>query len=104
MNWRKVARASEIPPGAARRVVVDGIEIALCNVEGELHAVDDVCTHAYASLSEGLLCGAEIECPLHGGRFDVRTGRALGGIVSEDLRRFALRVEGDDVLLALGDA
>ena len=103
MNWRVVAKASEVPPGAARRVVLDGIEIALCNVAGELFAIDDVCSHAYASLSEGLLCDAEIECPLHGGRFDVRTGRALGGIVDEDLRRFAVRVEGDDVLVALGD-
>jgi nitrite reductase/ring-hydroxylating ferredoxin subunit len=103
VNWRRVARASELRPGEARRVVLDGIEIALCNVDGELFAVDDVCTHAYASLSEGLLCGAELECPLHGGRFDVTSGRALGGIVSEDLRRFALKVEGDDVLLALGD-
>lgn len=103
MNWRRVARASEIRPGEARQVVLDGIEIALCNVDGALFAVDDVCTHAYASLSEGLLCGAEIECPLHGGRFDVRTGRALGGIVDEDLRRFAVKVEGDDVLIAFGD-
>jgi len=103
VNWRRVARASEIPPGAARRIVLDGLEIAVCNVGGEFHAVDDVCTHAYASLSDGLLFGAEIECPLHGGRFDVCTGRALGGIVSEDLRRFALKVEGDDVLLSLGD-
>ena len=102
MNWRRVARASELRPGEARRVVLDGIEVALCNVAGELYAVDDVCTHAYASLSDGLLCGAEIECPLHGGRFDVTSGRALGGIVSEDLRRFALKVEGDDVFLALG--
>jgi apoptosis-inducing factor 3 len=103
VNWRRVARVSELAPGQARRVVLDGIEIALCNVEGELFAVDDVCTHAYASLSEGLLSGAEIECPLHGGCFDVKTGRALGGIVTEDLRRFALRVDGDDVLIALGD-
>jgi nitrite reductase/ring-hydroxylating ferredoxin subunit len=102
VNWRRVARASELRPGEARRIVIDGIEIALCNVAGELYAVDDVCTHAYASLSDGLLCGAEIECPLHGGRFDVRSGRALGGIVSEDLRRFAVKVEGDEVLLALG--
>ena len=56
----------------------------------------------YASLSEGACSGAEIECPLHGGCFDVTTGRALGGIVTEDLRRFAVRVDGDDVLLALG--
>jgi nitrite reductase/ring-hydroxylating ferredoxin subunit len=87
VNWRRVARASELRPGEARRVVLDGIEIALCNVAGEIYAVDDVCTHAYASLSEGLLSGAEIECPLHGGCFDVRTA-ARSGIVSEDRCRF----------------
>jgi len=85
----------------ARRVVVDGIEIALCNVGGELYAVDDVCTHAWASLSEGVLVGAQLECPLHGGCFDVRTGAADGGIVTEDLRRFAVRVDGAEVSVSL---
>jgi len=104
VNWRRVASLSDVPPGNVRRVVLDGIEIALCNVRGELFAVDDVCTHAYASLSEGALIGDELECPLHGGCFDVRSGAAKGGIVTEDLRRFAVRVAGDDVLIALGDA
>jgi nitrite reductase/ring-hydroxylating ferredoxin subunit len=90
-----------VPPGTARRVVVDGIEIALCNVGGELYAVDDVCTHAWASLSEGVLVGAQLECPLHGGCFDVRTGAADGGIVTEDLRRFAVRVDGAEVSVSL---
>jgi len=80
---------------------VDGIEIALCNVGGELYAVDDVCTHAWASLSEGVLVGAQLECPLHGGCFDVRTGAADGGIVTEDLRRFAVRVDGAEVSVSL---
>jgi len=92
-----------VPPGAVRRVVVERIEIALVNLDGELFAVDDVCTHAYASLSEGVLVGGELECPLHGGCFDVRTGAAKGGIVTEDLRRFAVRIEGGDVLISLGD-
>ncbi|HKC49754.1 MAG TPA: non-heme iron oxygenase ferredoxin subunit [Myxococcota bacterium] len=103
MNWRRVARASDIPPGDVRRVVLEGIEIALCNLGGEFFAVDDVCTHAHASLSEGGLVGDELECPLHGGCFDPRSGAAKGGIVTEDLRRFAVRVDGDDVLIALGD-
>jgi len=90
-----------VPPGTARRVVVDGNEIALCNVGGELYAVDDVCTHAWASLSEGVLVGAQLECPLHGGCFDVRTGAADGGIVTEDLRRFAVRVDGAEVSVSL---
>jgi nitrite reductase/ring-hydroxylating ferredoxin subunit len=103
LNWRRVARAADVPPGAVRRVVLEGIEIALCNLDGEFSAVDDVCTHAYASLSEGALIDGELECPLHGGCFDARTGRAKGGIVTEDLRRFAVRVEGGEVLIALGD-
>jgi len=74
---------------------------ALCNVGGELYAVDDVCTHAWASLSEGVLVGAQLECPLHGGCFDVRTGAADGGIVTEDLRRFAVRVDGAEVSVSL---
>ncbi|HTO55861.1 MAG TPA: non-heme iron oxygenase ferredoxin subunit [Myxococcota bacterium] len=104
MNWRRVASLAELPPGSVRRVVVEGIAIALCNVGGELYAVDDQCTHAFASLSEGTLSGDSLECPLHGGRFDVRSGAALGGVVSEDLRRFAVRREGDAVYVALGDA
>ena len=103
MRWQRVARVSEVTPGSVRRVVVDRIEIALVNLGGEFFAVDDVCTHAYASLSEGALIGGELECPLHGGCFDARTGAAKGGIVTEDLRRFAVRVEGDDVLISLGD-
>ena len=103
MNWRRVASVSQLPPGAMRRVLLEGIEIALGNLDGEFFAVDDVCTHAYASLSEGSLVNGELECPLHGGCFDPRTGAAKGGIVTEDLRRFAVRVEGDDVLISLGD-
>jgi 3-phenylpropionate/trans-cinnamate dioxygenase ferredoxin component len=103
VNWRRVASAAELPPGSVRRVVLDGIAIALCNVAGELYAVDDECTHAFASLSEGTLTGQSLECPLHGGCFDVRTGAAQGGVVSEDLRRFAVRRDGDAVYLALGD-
>jgi nitrite reductase/ring-hydroxylating ferredoxin subunit len=94
---------SEVPPGGVRRVVVERIEIALVNLDGEFFAVDDVCTHAFASLSEGALIGGELECPLHGGCFDVRTGAAMGGIVTEDLRRFAVRIEGDEVQISLGD-
>jgi len=103
VNWRRVASVSQLPPGAMRRVLLEGIEIALGNLVGEFFAVDDVCTHAYASLSEGSLVNGELECPLHGGCFDPRTGAAKGGIVTEDLRRFAVRVEGDDVLISLGD-
>ncbi len=103
MNWKPVAKASELAPGQMKRVLVEGIDIALCNLGGEYHAIDNVCTHAYACLTDGYFEGTVLECPLHGGRFDVKTGAALGGIVTEDLRRFAVRVEGDAVLVSVGD-
>ncbi|MGH2899418.1 MAG: non-heme iron oxygenase ferredoxin subunit, partial [Solirubrobacteraceae bacterium] len=90
-------------PGQMKRVFVGGIDIALCNLVGTFHAVDNICTHAYACLTDGYFEGEELECPLHGGRFNVKSGAAGGGIVTEDLRRFAVRVEGDDVLVSIGD-
>jgi nitrite reductase/ring-hydroxylating ferredoxin subunit len=103
MNWKRVASAAEVAPGQVKRVFVAGIDVALCNLDGEFHAVDNICTHAYACLSDGYFEGDELECPLHGGRFKIRTGEAGGGIVTEDLRRFAVRVDGDDVFVSVGD-
>ena len=102
MDWKRVASAAELAPGEMKRVFVGGIDIALCNLAGSFHAIDNVCTHAYACLTDGYFEGEELECPLHGGRFNVKSGAAGGGIVTEDLRRFAVRVEGDDVLVSIG--
>lgn len=103
MNWKRVASAAELGPGTAKRVFVAGIDIALCNLGGSFYAIDNICTHAYACLTDGYFEGDELECPLHGGRFNVKTGAAGGGIVTEDVRRFAVRVDGDDVLVSVGD-
>ena len=103
MIWKEVAKESELAPGQMKRVLVDGIDVALCNLGGEWYALDNTCTHAYACLTDGYFEGDVLECPLHGGRFEVRTGRALGGIVTEDLRRFAVRVEGGAVWVSVGD-
>jgi nitrite reductase/ring-hydroxylating ferredoxin subunit len=103
MNWKQVAKTADVKPGETRRVFVEGIDIALCNLAGEFYAIDNICTHAYACLTDGYLEGDVLECPLHGGRFEIRSGRALGGIVTEDLRRFAVRVEGDAVFVSVGD-
>ena len=103
MRWKKVASRAELAPGEVRRVFVAGIDIALCNLAGAIYAIDNICTHAYACLSDGYFEGEELECPLHGGRFNVKTGAACGGIVTEDLRRFAVRVDGDEVLVSVGD-
>ncbi len=71
----KIADAASVAPGKVQYVEFDGKRLALCNVDGEFHLIDDVCTHDGGSLDQGELIGAEIECPRHGARFDVRTGR-----------------------------
>lgn len=77
MAHHHVAQASDIPPGSARRVVIDGCEILLCNVDGSFYAIEDVCTHDGGPLDQGTLEGACVVCPRHGATFDVRTGEAL---------------------------
>lgn len=72
-----VAEAAAIPIGTVKQVIVGGKEIAIFNVDGQFYATADECTHDEAMLSEGELFGAVVECPLHGARFDVRTGKAL---------------------------
>ena len=69
-----VAQADDIPPGACRTVEVDGIFLALSNVDGTFRAVDNTCPHAGGPLGDGCLDGELIECPWHGWRFNVRTG------------------------------
>lgn len=74
-------------------------EVALCNVDGQIFAIANVCTHDGGPLGEGLLHGDEIECPRHGARFSVRTGevRSLPAIIP--VPTFAVQVEGDDILV-----
>lgn len=95
----KVAALGDVPPGDMLSVRVGADEILLVNLDGDLHACDDICTHAYANLSEGDLEEGEIVCPLHGAVFDVASGNAVTPPASEALRKFAIRVEGDDILV-----
>ena len=95
----KVASLSEIPPGDMLSVKVGAEEILLVNLQGQLHACDDICTHAYANLSEGDLEEDEIVCPLHGAVFDIASGKPVTPPATEALRKFAIRVDGDDVLV-----
>jgi len=73
-----VGREEDVAPGQALRVVVQGEPIAIFNVQGELYAIGDTCTHEEFSLSDGeLVDDHTVECALHGAQFDIRTGAAL---------------------------
>ena len=95
----KIASLSDVPPGDMMSVRVGSEEILLVNLDGDLHACDDICTHAYANLSEGDLEENEVVCPLHGAVFDVASGKPVTPPATEALRKFAVRVEGDDILV-----
>jgi 3-phenylpropionate/trans-cinnamate dioxygenase ferredoxin subunit len=96
-EWTEVARVTDIPPGHAARVEIDDVPVAIFNVGGAFYALDDTCSHAEASLSDGDLdperCA--IECPLHGSSFDLRTGEPLTLPAVEPVRAHRIAV-GDD--------
>lgn len=98
----KVAKVSELPPGGKKLVEVDGIPVALFNVDGEFYAIEDVCTHDGGPLAEGELEDNEIECPRHGARFNVRTGEALCMPAVEPVESYEVEVEADDILISVG--
>jgi nitrite reductase (NADH) small subunit len=93
----KVAKTSDIAPGQAKAVDVGARRIALFNVEGTYHAIDDTCTHRGGPLSEGMIVGNEVTCPWHGAVFDVTTGSVLGAPAPRDVARYNVRVEGADI-------
>lgn len=95
----KVAALSAVPDGDMLSVKVGNEEILLVNLGGDLHACDDICSHAYANLSEGDLEDNEVVCPLHGAVFDVVTGNPVTPPATEALRKFAVRIDGDDIMV-----
>jgi 3-phenylpropionate/trans-cinnamate dioxygenase ferredoxin subunit len=101
----EVGKASDIPPGEARRFVVDRIEIAVANCDGEFLAVDDICSHAEYSLSDGEVDPDDctIECPKHGSTFDLHTGRPRTLPATVPVATFPVKVEGDTLLIELED-
>jgi 3-phenylpropionate/trans-cinnamate dioxygenase ferredoxin subunit len=79
----------------------DGQRIALANVDGEYYAIDDVCTHDGGPLGEGELIGEQVECPRHGARFDVRTGKAMTLPAIFPVKSYPVRIEGDEIQIEL---
>ena len=100
-NWTDAAALADVPEGDVMAVQVAGKEIALYEVDGEVFATDNICTHGAARMSDGFLEGREIECPLHQGKFDVCTGQALCAPLTENIKTYAVRIENMRVMLKL---
>ena len=100
-NWTDAAALADVPEGDVMAVQVAGKEIALYEVDGEVFATDNICTHGHARLSDGFLEGREIECPLHQGRFDVCSGKAMCAPLTENIRTYPVKIENLRVMLKL---
>ena len=98
-GYVKVAEVGELSPGDMKTVEVGEEQILLVNIGGNIHACDDICSHAYASLSEGDLNGEEVECPVHGSTFNVTTGEVLTPPADDNVRVFEVRIDGQDILV-----
>ncbi|MCL6644416.1 MAG: non-heme iron oxygenase ferredoxin subunit [Dehalococcoidia bacterium] len=92
MGWTATLAADDVSPGTAKVFEAGGRRIAICNTGGGLYAIDDLCTHDGGPLDQGHLKGNEIECPRHGARFDVTTGRALCLPAVRPVRTYPVRV------------
>ena len=88
-------RLGELRDGQPRRITVDGVTVAIVRVGNEVFAVNDTCSHAEVSLAEGEVSGCEIECWLHGSRFDLHTGAPTALPATEPVPVYPVRVEGD---------
>ena len=95
-----VAEVRDIPPGTGRTVEINGVWIALFNVDGTFYAIDNTCPHAGGPLGEGTLCGCVVECPWHGWKINVVSGQRVGN-PSFGVTCCPVRIEGDHVQVAL---
>ncbi|MHA6795716.1 non-heme iron oxygenase ferredoxin subunit [Pseudonocardia bannensis] len=98
---RFLCDTAEVPAGETRSVRLEGMpELVVCNVDGEFHVLAATCSHGKASLADGRLLGCEVECPLHSGRFDVRTGRATRRPAKRPVAVYECVVEGGDLYVS----
>ena len=101
MKEYEVAKVSEIAPGTAKQVEVDGEPVAIFNLDGQFYAISDTCSHAQASLSEGEVKNGVVTCPLHGAKFDIKTGKNLTMPAPVPVQTYSIKIEGDAIKIVL---
>ena len=100
-HWVEALSADELPTDDVVGVVVGGRDIAIYAVGDAVYATDNTCTHGQARLCDGFLDGHEIECPLHQGKFDVRTGKPTCEPAIEALRSYPVKIESQRVYVQI---
>jgi nitrite reductase/ring-hydroxylating ferredoxin subunit len=98
-DWVKVASVDSVKPGTVVQVEVEGEPVCLANTGEEFLATSDICSHDYVELHDGWLEDDEIECPQHGSRFNMRTGKVLNPPATQSIAPYETKVEGQDVFV-----
>jgi 3-phenylpropionate/trans-cinnamate dioxygenase ferredoxin subunit len=96
-GWIDVDAVANLPEGSISLVEVAGDEVAVFNVGGRFYAIQDVCSHDGGTLADGTVEGLEIECPRHGARFDLRTGKVTAPPACENIHTYAVRIHNGQV-------
>ena len=99
----KTINTSEISENSVKVVNVDDKDIAIFNVEGDFYAIDDLCSHAEASLAEGEVFDCKVECPLHGAEFDLKTGQAVTLPATNPVASYVISIEDEVIYLEMED-
>tara|TARA_B100000700_G_C14752083_1_gene718033 strand:+ start:251 stop:565 length:315 start_codon:yes stop_codon:yes gene_type:complete len=99
----KTINISEINENSVKVVNIENKDIAIFNVDGEFYAIDDLCSHAEASLAEGEVFDCKVECPLHGAEFDLKTGEAVTLPATRPVDTYMISVENDIIYLEMND-
>lgn len=96
-DWVKVATVGDVKAGSMLQVEVEGEPVCLAYTGDEFLATSDICSHDYVELHDGWLEEDEIECPQHGSRFNMRTGKVLNPPATQSIAPYETKVEGQDV-------
>jgi 3-phenylpropionate/trans-cinnamate dioxygenase ferredoxin subunit len=100
-EWVKIGSVGEVPEGEILSFNAGERQVAIANVEGDLHAFDDLCSHQQCSLAEGDLDGTVVECPCHGSHFDVTSGEAVQGPATDPVDVFEVREQDGELQVLL---
>ncbi|MER5865400.1 bifunctional 3-phenylpropionate/cinnamic acid dioxygenase ferredoxin subunit [Kitasatospora sp. NPDC002040] len=101
MSFLRACSLADLAEDTPKRVELNGVPVSIVRTEGEVFAINDICSHANVSLSEGEVEDCAIECWLHGSSFDLRSGKPSGLPATKPVPVYPVKIEGDDVLVSV---